>query len=160
MYLDNKTIIENGMTYNTMFSSLNDCFTFLRKEIETLEVDILEKEKYYNCGKDAPVFYWTVGWLSWAYNRCRYKTMAKSYNKFLNLCITPLNDHISRRQREFNMAIEFFNIIENDIIELVTLVKDTEFDPIKVEIFVSNFDTNIVTLYEHLRIRRRENNAQ
>ena len=44
MYLDNKTIIENGMTYNTMFSSLNDCFTFLRKEIETLEVDILEKE--------------------------------------------------------------------------------------------------------------------
>ena len=86
--------------------------------------------------------------------------MAKSYNKFLNLCITPLNDHISRRQREFNMAIEFFNIIENDIIELLALVKDTEFDPIKVEIFVSNFDTNIVTLYEHLRIRRRENNAQ
>ena len=161
--LNNKEIIENGMRSdaNTKFSSLNDCFTFLIKEIEDLEKNAREKEEYYSGNSKEPsVFYWTIGWLSWAYNRCKYKTMAKSYNKFLNLCITPLNDHISRRKREFDMAIEFFGIIQNEIEELLEVVKNTELNPIRLELFVSNFDTNIVTLYEHLRIRRRDNAAQ
>ena len=96
----------------------------LETSINALESKCEEEYKYYKGLKPINtvgsfVDYYIIGSVSWIYNRCRYETIAKDYNDYLEKKIAPLHTYISSFKNSIHEAYE-------DYIQLIDCVNETK----------------------------------
>ena len=95
------------VTINVNFPGLLSCFKTLENEIEKQQTKAENELKYYQ-GKEKTFLgqfqYWTLGWVAWTYNWCKYKTKVNAYQSFLTVFIDPLRTYISSRKRDISTA--------------------------------------------------------
>lgn len=105
---------------NTEFKypTLLSCFTSLETEIKKLQITSKQHLTYFE-GKEKSILgqlkYWTVGWVAWTYNWCKYRTKINAYNSFETLYIDPLRTYLSSRNKDINTAKLHFKMMINNL---------------------------------------------
>jgi len=79
---------------NLTYVSINSLLETFKTEIDTLIVKVKVKKDYYK-GYNGKLFYYTIGYVSWLWNWCRYKTIYQSYNDYLSDNLITLRNYIT-----------------------------------------------------------------
>ena len=138
--------------YVTKAPSIKSMLEFLSKKVNTLKTEASDKREYYageSKSKMKTVCYWSVGFVAWMYNWCRYTYKKDAYSIFIKQNISPLISSITTIESDMDSAI---TIIDRVTKNQSKIVNDDINNLDKIKISCNQTTKNMATIFERLRI--------
>ena len=138
--------------YATKAPSVKSMLEFLSKKVNTLKTEASDKREYYageSKSKLKTVCYWSVGFVAWVYNWCRYTYKKEAYSIFIKQNISPLISSITTIESDMDSAI---TIIDRVTKNQSKIVNDDINNLDKIKISCNQTTKNMATIFERLRI--------
>ena len=138
--------------YATKAPSIKSMLEFLSTKVNTLKTEASDKMEYYageSKSKIKTICYWSIGFVAWMYNWCRYTYKKEAYSIFIKQNISPLISSITTIESDMDSAITIIDRVTKNQKKII----DEDINNLdKIKISCNQTTKNMATIFERLRI--------
>ena len=132
--------------------SIKSMLEFLTTKVNIIKKEASDKREYYSGeskSKLKTACYWSLGFLAWTYNWCKYSYKTEAYSIFIKQNISPLISSITTITSDMDSAI---TIIDRVTKNQEKIVNEDINNIDKIKISCNQTTKNMATIFERLRI--------